>query len=108
MQRLVDATAPLQQRREERPGSQLGDLHLDVAGRRRHPLGPMPIAMHRAPIGALVASRADRLGGLSLDQRLQSGADQLGEHRASIGGLERIELGEQGRMVLGHRVVFLS
>lgn len=32
----------------------------------------------------------------SLDQRLQPGADQLGEHRPGISRLQRIELGKQG------------
>jgi hypothetical protein len=64
----------------------------------------VPVAVHAAPIGALVAARADGRGGLGLDQRLQAGTDQLGEHRPGIGGLERIKLGKQGRMVLGHRV----
>src|SRR6478672_1323538 len=68
----------------------------------------LPIAVHRAPIAALVAAGADRLGGFGFDQRLQPGAGQVGEHRAGIGGLDRIDLGEQGRMVLGHRVVSLS
>ena len=65
----------------------------------------MPVAVSGASVGALVAAGADRLGGFSLDQRLQPGADQLGEHRSGISGLECIELGEQGRMVPGHRVV---
>lgn len=65
----------------------------------------MPVAVHSAALGALVAAGADRGGGFGLDELLQSGADQLGEYRRSVGRLQRIELGEQGRMVLGHRVV---
>ncbi|BCI88535.1 hypothetical protein NIIDMKKI_37410 [Mycobacterium kansasii] len=65
----------------------------------------MSVAVHRALAAALVAAGADRLGGFGLDQGLQPGADQLGEHRLSIGRLERIKLSKQGRKVLGHRVV---
>ena len=68
-------------------------------------LGRCPLRCVPRSLGALVAAGADRLGGFGLDQRLQPGADQLGEHRPGIGGLQRIELGEQGRMILGHRVV---
>ncbi len=61
----------------------------------------------RCPLlGAFVAAGADLLGRLSLEQRLQPGADQLGEHRTDLSGLQVVELGEQGRMVRGHRVVF--
>ena len=82
MQRAVDTAAPLQQRREERPGPQLGDPHLDIAGGGGHRFGPVPVAVRAAFLRALVAASADGLGGFGLDQRLQSGADQLGEHRA--------------------------
>ena len=61
--------------------------------------------MGTAVLGALVAAGADLLGGLGLDQRLQPGADQLGEHRPGLRGLQGIELGELGRIVMGHRVV---
>ena len=65
----------------------------------------MPVAVRAAVVSALVATSADGLGGLGLDQRLQPGADQLGEHRPRIGRLQRVELSKQGRMVQGHRVV---
>ena len=68
-------------------------------------LSRCPLRCVPRPVGALVAAGADGLGGFGLDQRLHPGADQLGEHRPGIGGLERIELSEQGRMILGHRVV---
>ena len=35
------------------------------------------------------------LGGLGLDQRLHPGADQLGEHRPHVSGLQGVELGKQ-------------
>ena len=105
MQRPVDAPTPLQQRREEGSGSQLGDLHLDVAGGRRHRLDAVPVAVRTAAAGAFITARADRLGGFSLDQRLQASTDQFSEHGPGIGALQRIELSDQGRMVVGHRVV---
>ena len=58
-------------------------------------------------VAALIAAGADRLGGLGLDELLQPGTNQLGEHSPGIGGLERIEVSKQGRMILGHRVVCL-
>jgi hypothetical protein len=58
--------------------------------------------------GTLVTAGADLLGGLGLDQSLQAGAHQFGEHRAGIGRGECIKLGEQGRMVVGHRVCVLT
>ncbi|GFG84093.1 hypothetical protein MALGJ_07690 [Mycolicibacter algericus] len=105
MQRLVDAAAPLQQGREERPGTQFGDLYLDIPGGGRHRFGAVPVALSGPALDSLVAVGTDRIGGFGLDQRLQPGPDQLGKHRPGVSGLERIELSEQGRMVVGHRVV---
>jgi hypothetical protein len=98
VQGLVDAAAPLQQRREEPPGPQLGDLHLDVTGGGRHRFRSLAVAVHRALAAALIAASADSGGGFGLDELLQPGADQLGEHRAGVSGLQSIDLGEQGRM----------
>jgi hypothetical protein len=64
----------------------------------------VPVAVRATIPGSLVAAGADRFGGFGLDQRLQPGTDQLGEHRPGISGLQRIKLTKQGRMVLGHRV----
>jgi hypothetical protein len=55
----------------KRSDPQLGDAHLDIAGGGRHRLGPVPVAVHVATVSALLAARADRLGGFSLNQRLQ-------------------------------------
>jgi hypothetical protein len=63
VQCLVDAAAPLQQRREERPGSQLRDLHLDITGGRRDRLGAVSVAVHGATVGALIPAGADGSGG---------------------------------------------
>lgn len=107
VQRAVDAAAPLQQRGEERPGPQLGDLHLHITGGRGDGLGAVPVAVHGASVGALIAAGADRGAGFGLDELLQPATDQLGEHCTRISGLQCIEMGKQGRMILGHRVVCL-
>ena len=46
-QRLIDPAAPLQQRREERPGAQLRDPQLQIPGRGRQRPGPVPVALRR-------------------------------------------------------------
>lgn len=57
--------------------------------------------MRAESAGAFVAVGANGLGGLGLDQGLQTGPDQLGEHRTVITRLQRVELGEQGRWSWG-------
>ena len=54
--------------------------------------------------GALIPAGTEFVGGLGFDQRLQAGADQFGEHAGAVGALECVELSEQCRMVVGHRV----
>jgi hypothetical protein len=68
----------------KRSRPQLGDLHLDATGSGRHRFRAVPVAVGTAVLRALVAARANGRGGFGLDQRLQSGAHQLGEHRAGI------------------------
>ena len=104
IQRLVDPAASFQQRREERAGPQLGDLDLDIAAGGGHGLRSMSVAVRYPGVGAFVAAGAELVGGLGFDQRLQAGADQFGEHAGAVGALERVELGEQCRMIVGHRV----
>ncbi|KXF84202.1 hypothetical protein D092_22135 [Rhodococcus ruber Chol-4] len=43
--------------------------------------------MRGAGGGALVAAGAELLGGLGFDQRLQTDADQFGEHVRTVGAL---------------------
>lgn len=64
----------------------------------------MPVAVHGASVGTLVAAGADGGRGFGLDELLQPGADEFGEHGARFSGHQRIELGKQGRMILDHRV----
>src|SRR5699024_7590173 len=100
-----DPPATLEQRREERPCPQFRDLCLDVSDRGRDRLGTVAVSVGRAALGALVAVGADLRRGFGLDQRLQAGPHQLGEHGLRIGGQQCIELGVYARMGLGHRVV---
>ncbi|PTR21173.1 hypothetical protein C8K36_1163 [Rhodococcus sp. OK519] len=51
--------------------------------------------MRDLALGAFVAAVAQRFGGLGLDQFLQAGADQFGEHGRHIGALEGVEAGQQ-------------
>jgi hypothetical protein len=60
-QRLVDAAAPFQQRREERAGTQLRDPQLQIPGRRGQRAGAVPVALGGPSIvafmqAALIAS----------------------------------------------------
>ena len=84
----IDPPATLEQRREERPGAQLRDLRLDVSDRGRDRLRAVAVAVGRAALGALVAVGADLRRGFGLDQRLQAGPHQLGEHGLRIGGVK--------------------
>lgn len=65
-----------------------------------------PGRMWRRP---LVRELAVRQGAgvkrLGLDQRLQAGPDEFGEHRLRISGQKCIELGVYAKMGMGHRVV---
>lgn len=65
----------------------------------------MAVSVGCAALGALVAVSADLRSGFGLDQRLQAGPHQLGEHRLRISGQQCIELGVYARMGMGHRVV---
>lgn len=105
VQGAVDPAAPLEQGGEERPRPQLRDLHLDITGGGRHGLRAVPVAVHGPLIGALVAAGADHRSELGFDQLLQGPPQKLGDHRLRISGLQLVEAGEHGRMVLGHRVV---
>jgi hypothetical protein len=82
-QRPVNAPAPLQQRREERPLTELGDLELDITGWSRQQARPMTVALVRARLGSLMRLGTDERGRFRLDQLLQdplqAGADPVGE-----------------------------
>ncbi|GLB63524.1 hypothetical protein NCCP2495_14030 [Dietzia sp. NCCP-2495] len=65
----------------------------------------MPVAVRGAAFGALVAVGTNLGRGFCLDQRLQAGPHEFGEHGLRIGGQKCIELGVYARMGLGQRVV---
>lgn len=60
--------------------------------------------MHSETERALIPADAAFVGGLGFDQCLQDGTDQFGEHAGTVGAGECGELGEQCRMVVGHRI----
>lgn len=67
---LVDAAAPLQQGGEERPGAELGDLQVQVAGGGRERPGPGAVSLGRAGVGAFEWSGADESGRFGVDELL--------------------------------------
>ena len=71
VQRHVDPPARRQQRREERPGPDLRDLHRQVAGGGRDELVAGAVALGRAGVAALVQAGADVGGRLGVDDGLQ-------------------------------------
>jgi hypothetical protein len=89
-QRLVDASAGLEQFGEERPLSQLGDADLDIPGRCRDELGAMAVALGDPQRGAFAGFGADPGGKLGLDQLLQGGLDDLSQR----GGQCRVGAGQ--------------
>jgi hypothetical protein len=56
-----------------------------------------------AVIGALIATGADHLGGLDLDQLLQRDTDGFTDQVDAVTGAERLEQLGQGRLGQGHR-----
>ena len=70
MQRDVDPPARSQQRREERPGPDLRDLHRQIPGGRRDRLVAGAVALRRSRLGALVRFGADERRRLGIDERL--------------------------------------
>ena len=98
----VDPSTPLQQRREERPRPQLGDLQLQVTGLGRPQARAVPVALRHAVLAAFERAGTDLGGGLRLDQLLddplQARADRVGH----LPGTERVEKVGQVRIVMGH------
>jgi hypothetical protein len=73
----VDPSARLQQRREERPLPQLGNLEFHIAGLGRQQPRAGSIAVGRPAGAALVAAGPNHLDGLDVNQRLQYLADNI-------------------------------
>jgi hypothetical protein len=95
-QRLIDAPAPLQQRREERAGPQLRDPQLQIPRRGRERARSGAVALGGAGVGALVRGRADHRGELGLDQGLVDRGGRRAESVVDVGGLQCVEYLEQG------------
>ncbi len=104
-QRLVDTAAAFQQGGEERPGPQLGDLQFQIAGGGGQQPVAVAVALVGAGLGALVWGGADDCGRLRLDERLQDGLQRVADDVVGVGGFQRLQQVEQGRLVQSHRVV---
>ena len=85
----VDAPARLEHRRQQRALAQLGDPQLDVAGLGGQQPRPVPVALIHTSVAALIAPRADRLGGLGLDQLLEHQAHRAAHQLRAATGAKR-------------------
>lgn len=104
VQRDVDASSWLEQGREERTLTELGDLDRQVTRGGGHGLGSGAVAVRGAFLGALVWCGADHRGGFGIDQGLEHEAEHLTHHIAVVSGAQCLGELEQGRLVQGHRV----
>jgi len=104
VQRHVDPPAWSQQRREERPGAGLGNLHRQIPRRRGHHLLPRAVTLGDADIGVLVRAGTDPGGRLRIHQRLQHRERKPADQLTPIGAAQHLGQLEQGRLVQGHRV----
>lgn len=103
---LVDPTARVQQRGEERSLPQLRDRKIHLPGRRREDLRPGPVAAGGPLRGAFVTGGADLRGRLRVDEVLQASLQHPPEHilvREVGVGEDFTDQGRKGRLVLGHR-----
>src|SRR6266545_1122942 len=77
------------------------------AGRCRRPLwtvsSPRAVALVDPGLGALVAGRADRLGGFGLDELLKYSADRLADQVDRFAGASYLQQIGYGRLWQGHR-----
>src|SRR3989442_155195 len=64
---------------------------------------PAAIAVGRALVAPLVASGANRLGGLELDELLEHERHRLAQDVLAAAGADRVEQLGQGRLWQGHR-----
>lgn len=102
----------IRRRRSSRDGKNDPDRSLRICtctspGRGGQCFGSVPVAVGGALRTALIRAGAEGGGQLGFDQLLQACTQQFGDHRLRVGGLELIEVGEYGRMVVGHRVCVL-
>jgi hypothetical protein len=99
VQRDVDAPARGEQRREERPGPHLRNLHRQVAGGRGDRLVAAAVALRRARVAALVGASADVRGRFGIDDGLQHPAEQPAHELTAVGAAKHVDHLEQGRIV---------
>jgi hypothetical protein len=79
-QRLLRAPAGLQEAREIRALTDLGDLQLDLARPGVPPPSPIAVAMRGPVLGALTVLGADQLGDLDLHELPGQPLDRLAQH----------------------------
>ena len=104
---LVDASAGLEDGREEAAAAQLGDGQLHVAGLGGEHPRAVPVALVGAVIAALVAPGTDQGRHFGLDQLLADQADRFSDQIEPFARLEGGEQLGQDRLVKGHRCVLL-
>ncbi len=103
VQGLVDPTAGLQHRGEERPDAQFRDRQLHRAGLRHQLPRPRAVALGDPLRAPFVAAGADHLGGLNLDQFLEHEPDRLANQINAVTGTECVQQLRHGRIRQGHR-----
>ena len=99
----VDAPAPLQDGGEEAAPSELGDgqVHIPCLGGEH--TSPMPVALGRAAIAALVRSGPDGFGRFHLDEGLKHELHRAADLVDIAAGTERVEKCIGVKISLGHR-----
>jgi hypothetical protein len=99
VQRDIDPPARGQQRREERPGPNLRDLHRQIAGGGRDRLVAGAVALGRPGVGPFVQAGADVRRRLRVHHRLEHAAEQPAHQLPAVGGAQHLDHLEQGRIV---------
>ena len=108
VQRLVDPSARLQDRREEAALAQLRDPQLDITSLGGQQPPPAAVAFGHSAVGAFVAGGADLLGRFDLDQLLHHQPHRIANEINSFAGTERVEQLGQDRLRQGHRCFSFS
>ena len=98
VQRLVDTAPRFQQRREVRPGTELGDPDLEVTCLRGQGSWAGAVAMGDTVVGAFVTAGADPFSGFGVDQGLERPLGELADQVGAIADTERVKQFGQGRI----------
>jgi hypothetical protein len=98
-QGLVDPSALLEQRGEERPLAELGDLGVEVAGRCREDPGPGAVPLGGAVGVALESIGTDVCGGLHIDEFLLERFGRKPDSISDMGEFKIRDKSKQGRLV---------